>query len=210
VIRVSVVDDHPVFRQGLAHAVEAADDFELVAAVASVEDLVATAEADLVILDLGLPGTHGPDAVRLVCQGGAKVLVVSAGGGQKDVLDAIAAGASGYLTKSAEPDEITSAARVVAGGGTYVSPTLAAYLLRAARADSQSELSQLTAREREILSLVAAGERDADIAEQLYISIRTVRSHLDRIRDKTGRRRRADLTRLALEEGTVEPRGDPG
>ena len=86
-IRVSVVDDHPVFRQGLAHAVEAADDFELVAAVASVEDLVATPEADLVILDLGLPGTHGPDAVRLVCQGGAKVLVVSAGGGQKDVLE---------------------------------------------------------------------------------------------------------------------------
>jgi DNA-binding NarL/FixJ family response regulator len=209
VIRVAVVDDHPVFRQGLAHAVEAADDFELVAAVASVEDLAATGAADLVILDLGLPGTHGPDAVRQVCERGSTVLVVSAGADQKDVLSAMAAGASGYLTKSAEPDEITAAARIVAAGGTYVSSTLAAYLLRAANADNRSGPQALTKREREILALVAAGERDTDIAEQLYISIRTVRSHLDRIRDKTGYRRRADLTRLALQEGVIEPGPDP-
>jgi DNA-binding NarL/FixJ family response regulator len=208
VIRVVVVDDHPVFRQGLAHAVEAAADFELVAAVAGVEDLSPADTAEVVILDLGLPGMHGPDAVRQMRERGATVLVVSAGGEQKDVLDAIAAGASGYLTKSAEPDEITAAARIVAGGGTYISPTLAAYLLRASSAHSPSERQALTGREREILALVAAGERDTDIAEQLYISIRTVRSHLDRIRDKTGYRRRADLTRLALQEGIIESRPD--
>ena len=87
----------------------------------------------------------------------------------------------------------------------YVSPTLAAYLLRAARQDAAPGPNALTDREREILALVAAGERDADIGEQLFISVRTVRSHLDRIRDKTGRRRRADLTRLALEQGIVGP-----
>ena len=203
-IRVAVVDDHPVFRQGLAHAVEAADGLELLFAVASVEDLdAAGAVPDLVILDLGLPGMHGANAVRHVCAKGATVLVVSAEGSQSDVLDAIAAGASGYLTKSAEPDEITSAVHIVANGETYVSPTLASYLLRAARQDPAPGPHALTEREREILALVAAGERDADIAEQLFISVRTVRSHLDRIRDKTGRRRRADLTRLAVEQGIV-------
>jgi DNA-binding NarL/FixJ family response regulator len=206
VIRVGVVDDHPVFRQGLAHAVEGAEGLKLLFAVASVEDLDARDDApDLVILDLGLPGMRGATAVRHVCDRGAKVLVVSAEGSQSDVLDAIAAGASGYLTKSAEPGEITAAVHIVANGETYVSPTLAAYILRAAKQDQASAPHALTAREREILALVAAGERDADIAEQLFISVRTVRSHLDRIRDKTGRRRRADLTRLAVEQGIVPP-----
>jgi DNA-binding NarL/FixJ family response regulator len=205
-IRVGVVDDHPVFRQGLAHAVDGAEGLELLFALASVEDFDSRDEApDLVILDLGLPGMHGADAVRHVCERGAKVLVVSAEGSQTDVLDAIAAGASGYLTKSAEPHEITAAVRIVASGETYVSPTLAAFLLRAAKQDQASGPNALTAREREILALVAAGERDSDIAEQLFISVRTVRSHLDRIRDKTGRRRRADLTRLAVEQGIVSP-----
>lgn len=209
-IRVAVVDDHPVFRQGLAHGVEAADGLELLFAVASVEDFDAQGDVpDLVILDLGLPGMHGAEAVRHVCELGAKVLVVSAEGGQTEVLDAIAAGASGYLTKSSEPDEITVAVRTVAGGETYVSPTLAAFLLQAARQDPAAGPHALTAREREILALVAAGERDADIGEQLFISVRTVRSHLDRIRDKTGRRRRADLTRLAVEEGIVGPERPP-
>ncbi len=125
------------------------------------------------------------------------MLVVSASNGRADVLDAIAAGASGYVTKGAEPSEIVTAVGVVARGGTYVSATLAAYLLRAEIA--------LTGREKEILRLVASGETDQAIAEKLTVSVRTVRSHLDRIRDKTGRRRRADLTRLAYERGIVSP-----
>ncbi|MDQ1478755.1 MAG: two-component system, NarL family, nitrate/nitrite response regulator NarL [Actinomycetota bacterium] len=209
-IRVGVVDDHPVFRQGLAHAVEGAEGLELVFALASVEDFDSRGETpDLVILDLGLPGMHGANAVRHVCERGSKVLVVSAEGSQADVLDAIAACASGYLTKSAEPNEITAAVHIVASGETYVSPTLAACLLRAAKQDQARGSHVLTAREREILALLAAGERDSDIAEQLFISVRTVRSHLDRIRDKTGRRRRADLTRLAVEQGIVPPETPP-
>jgi DNA-binding NarL/FixJ family response regulator len=202
--RVSIIDDHPVFRQGLVHAVEAADALEVISATGFVEEFAATApDVDVVILDLGLPGMSGPDAVGHLSSGGARVLVVSAAATQRDVVDAIGAGACGYLTKGAEPSEITHAVEVVASGDTYVSPTLAAYLLRANRGE-QSSPHALTEREREILGLVASGERDADIAEQLFISIRTVRSHLDRIRDKTGRRRRADLTRLAIEEGIGE------
>ena len=203
-IRVTVVDDHPIFREGLAHSIETAGDLELVAAVDSVESLDAQAiSTDVVVLDLGLPGLRGHRAVSHVREGGPTVLVVSANSSEGDVLDAIAAGASGYLTKSAEPNEILAAVRAVAAGDTYISPTLASYFLRAAQQPNPRRAQLLTSREHEILALVAAGERDADIAEQLYISVRTVRSHLDRIRDKTGRRRRADLTRLALEHGIV-------
>jgi DNA-binding NarL/FixJ family response regulator len=198
-IRVVVVDDHPVFREGLARAVESADELELAYAVGSVEELGGRLPADVVILDLGLPGISGAEAVTQVRATGAVVLVVSADGEQRQVIDAVGAGASGYLTKSARPAEIMDAVRVVAGNGTYISPTLASFLIQAAREPSFT----LTPREREILALIAAGERDVDIAEELYISIRTVRSHIDRIRDKTGRRRRADLTRLALEEGVA-------
>ncbi len=204
VITVAVVDDHPVYRQGLAHAVDASAALNLECAVDSVEELERRGVTpNVVVLDLGLKGVSGADAVRRVCDLGATVLVVSAEGAQKDVVDAIGAGASGYLTKSSEPEEITNAIQVVAAGDTYVSPTLAAFLLRAAKADDRTSPFALSDREREILALVAAGERDADIADQLFISVRTVRSHLDRIRDKTGRRRRADLTRLAVAEGIV-------
>jgi DNA-binding NarL/FixJ family response regulator len=205
-IRVAIVDDHPIFRQGLAHAIEAADDLVLVEAVESFEELARSKSRgiEVAILDLGLPGVGGPDAISQLCSEGIKVLVVSAAGERQDVLDAIAAGASGYLTKSSEPAEITEAVAIVAAGDTYVSPRLASYLLQASRDRIAENRVALTPREREILALVASGERDADIAEELYISVATVRSHLDRIRDKTGQRRRADLTRLALEEGVVK------
>ena len=202
-IRTVVVDDHPVFRQGLVHAVEAADDFELVISAASIEALgpASLSDIDVVILDLGLQGMGGAEGVRYLTKLDFSVLVVSANGKEQDVMEAMASGASGYLTKAAEPEEIINAARVVADGGTYVSPTLAGYLLR--NSSQSSSTLALTEREREILALVAEGERDSDIAMELNISIKTVHSHLDRIRDKTGRRRRADLTRYAIEQGLM-------
>jgi DNA-binding NarL/FixJ family response regulator len=202
-IRVVIIEDHPVFRQGLAQAVESTENMELLFAVSSVEEFdQKVPRPDVAILDLGLPGVRGAAAVDWLASKGIAVLVVSAESKQREVLDAIAAGARGYLTKNAEPDEVVRAVTLIAGGEMYVSPTLASFFIRDARGDPSSALA-LTAREREILSLLASGETDADIAQQLFISVRTVRSHLDRIRDKTGRRRRADLTRLALEKGLV-------
>jgi two-component system, NarL family, nitrate/nitrite response regulator NarL len=197
-ITVAAVEDHPVYRQGLVQAIEAAPEVILVLAARSIQDFETRVPArpDVVLLDLHLPdGMEGVQAVNHLSSRDLAVLVVSASKGATDVLDAIGAGARGYLTKQAEPDEIIRAVRAVAAGGTYVSATLAAYLLKAP--------IQLTEREREILRLVAGGETDQDIAEQLIISVRTVGSHLDRIRDKTGHRRRADLTRLAIERGIV-------
>jgi DNA-binding NarL/FixJ family response regulator len=210
--QVAVIDDHPLYRQGLSLTIEAAAGLELVAAARSIEDFDSRLDCkpDVVLLDLQLPGRKGADGVRHLCARGLAVLVISASGSQDDVLDAIAAGARGYLTKDAEAADIVSAVETIAGGGTYVSPTLASYLLRAARAEASAVPWALTEREREILGLLAAGETDQDIADQLYISVRTVRSHLDRIRDKTGHRRRPDLTRLALEQGIIGPRQQKG
>jgi DNA-binding NarL/FixJ family response regulator len=122
---------------------------------------------------------------------------------QDEVLGAIGAGAKGYLTKDTDGAEIIRAVREVAAGNSYVTPTLASFLLNASLGRSAGPKLVLSAREREVLSLVAAGEKDQDIAELLHISVRTVRSHLDRIRDKTGLRNRAQLTRYAIEQGIV-------
>lgn len=198
-IRVAIVEDHPLFRQGLARAVHQPPDFACAAAVGSLEDLTLDAEtADVVVLDLHLqpPGLSGAPAVHHLIDRGLPVLVVSADIAGDAVLDALEAGASGYVTKQAEPEEVLAAIRKVADGGTYISASLAALLLQATR--DRPRRIELSDREMQILRLLAAGERDQDIARELFITVATVRTHLDRIRDKTGRRR-PDLTRLALE-----------
>jgi DNA-binding NarL/FixJ family response regulator len=198
-IRVAIVEDHPVFRKGLMQVVEDADGLELAGVARSVDefDALLLGGGMIVLLDLQLPGSRleGPDAVDYLVTDGYQVLVVSASEQQVDVVQAIGAGARGYLSKQAEGTEILGAIQAVAQGRTYVSATLAGHLLEAP--------IPITAREREILELVAGGETDQDIAEQLTISVRTVHSHLDRIRDKTGARRRADLTRFAIKRGIV-------
>ena len=205
-IAVTIVDDHPVFRQGLAMAIDEAIDLELVGEAKSIEafDNLETTP-DVVLLDLHLPGIEGAAGVAHVCGHGHRVLVVSAAGTPDDVIDAIAAGAAGYLTKETRAHEITHAVRIVAAGDTYVSPTLASYLLRAEKTTSAYKL---TKRERDVLALVAAGEKDQDIAAQLFIATTTVHSHLERIRDKTGARRRAELTNLAHRLGIAPTNPD--
>jgi DNA-binding NarL/FixJ family response regulator len=198
-IRVAIVEDHPVFRMGLMQVVEAAPGLELAGVARSVDefDALRLGGGAIVLLDLQLEGSRleGADAVAHLVADGYQVLVVSASEQPADVVQAIAAGARGYLSKQAEEIEILGAIQAVIHGRTYVSATLAGYLLQAP--------IPITAREREILELVAGGETDQDIAEQLTISVRTVHSHLDRIRDKTGSRRRADLTRFAIERGII-------
>lgn len=196
-IRVVIIEDHPVTRLGLAQVVARAPGLELVTVASSIEEYEGRSwpDVDVILLDLGLGdvGLEGPAAVRHLRGTGVAVLVVSMYAEEMPVLDAISAGAHGYLTKETEPDEIARAVRAVAKGGTYFSATVAGYLLRTP--------TRLTEREAEILRLVAGGETAGDIARQLFITEKTVNGHLERIRDKTGYRRRADLTRLAYERG---------
>lgn len=198
-IRVSVVEDHPLYRSAVARVLTEAPDIELGAVADSVPRFAAAREpaGSVVVLDLKLRGVTDAAAVQKVVAMGHKVLIVSAHAGQEEVLGAISAGARGYLSKDADGTDILRAVREIAAGNTYVSPALASFLLNSTRGVK----SLLSDRERQVLSLVAAGERDTDIAEAMSISVRTVRSYLERIRDKTGRRRRPELTRLAIEEG---------
>jgi DNA-binding NarL/FixJ family response regulator len=212
-VEVHVVEDHPLYRAALARALNESPGTRVGVTARSVEEFAAyrVPAGAIVILDLKLPGVHDAAAVVGVVGMGHRVLVVSAHAGKDDVLAAIAAGARGYLSKDVDADEIRRAVREIADGNSYVSPTLAGILLDFSRARQGEVRLPLSGRERQVLSLLAAGERDQDIAEALSISIRTVRSHLDRIREKTGRRRRPDLTRLAIEEGIVhEPPRKPG
>ena len=205
VISVIVIEDHPLYRQGLAQTVDDDPGLALLDAAERVErvDPDALSVAQVALLDLNLPGRSGPEAVAWVTERGPAVLVVSASDRASDVLDAIAAGAKGYLTKATKAEEISAAVTTVAAGQTYVSPTLASFLLSAGQ-DTGAARIELTQREKEILALVAQGDRDIDIAKQLFISVATVRSHLDRIRDKTGQRRRPELTRYAIQKGLLK------
>jgi DNA-binding NarL/FixJ family response regulator len=202
-ITVGVVEDHPLYRSALTQLLDAAPGFELDAAAESVARFATRRryQDSVVILDLRLPGVRDSAAVMAVVAMGHKVLVVSAHASQNEVLSAMAAGARGFLPKDVDGDEILRALRQIAAGDSYVSPTLASFLLNAAR--QAGPIMELSGRERQVLSLVASGERDQDIAAQLDISIRTVRSYLDRIRDKTGQRRRSELTRYAIEQGVL-------
>jgi DNA-binding NarL/FixJ family response regulator len=205
-IGVAVIDDHPVFRDGLVQAVASGSEFTVVGGFPDVETYEKTGVcADVILLDYHIPGLMGPAAVRRLTDAGAAVLMVSAEIGREAVLDTLAAGARGYVAKDAEAHEILRAVRTVADKdrpGTYVSATLASYLLDASMSDGADGLA-LTVREQEVLRLLAQGERDQDIAEVLIISVGTVRSHLDHIRTKTGERRRADLTRYAVGQGLL-------
>ena len=199
-IPVGVVEDHPLYRAALIRLLADAPDIELDGVAESVTQFAARRQrrGGVVVLDLHPRAISGAAAVHAVTGMGHRVLVLSAHASQSDVLGALAAGARGYLCKDSDAEEILRAVREIATGNSFVSPTLASFVLRDRRAAPVIELS---IRERQVLSLVAAGERDQDIAVAMQITIRTVRSYLDRIRDKTGRRRRPELTRFAIEEG---------
>jgi DNA-binding NarL/FixJ family response regulator len=205
-IRVGVIEDHPLYRDAVERLLTEANGVELDTVAGSVAQFAARKRSDssgVVLLDLRLPGLQGAPAIMEVVSMGFRVLVLSAHSERSEVLGAMAAGASGYLSKDCDADEILHAVRVVADGNTYMSPMLASHVLDAFADRNSGPTIELSTRERQVLSLVAAGERDQDIAQTLEISIRTVRSYLDRIRDKTGQRRRPELTRYAIEMGVT-------
>ncbi|WP_235998747.1 LuxR C-terminal-related transcriptional regulator [Qaidamihabitans albus] len=207
-VTVGVIEDHPLYRAAVARVLAEADDIELGAVAESVDEFATLAQppGGVVVLDLKLRGVTDAAAVLRVAGMGHKVLVVSAHAGRAEVLGAISAGARGYLSKDADGDDILRAVREIAADRSYVSPVLASFVLDDDRERFAEPQATLSEREREVLAHVAAGERDQDIADMMAISVRTVRSYLDRIRDKTGRRRRPELTRLAIEQGIALPR----
>jgi DNA-binding NarL/FixJ family response regulator len=205
-VRVAVIEDHPLYRVSVERVLAEADFVELGAVVDSVARFHVHRQppGSVVLLDLGLPGVAGAAAVLEVCELGHHVLVVSAQAEPEVVLGAIAAGARGFLSKDVDADELLIAIKTVAGGGAYVSAVVAGMIMKDnADRPAVSAEAELSPREEQVLRLVAAGERDVDIALILGIGVRTVRGYLDRIRDKTGERRRPGLVKEAIRRGLI-------
>jgi DNA-binding NarL/FixJ family response regulator len=207
-VPIAVVDDHPLYRSAVVAAFEGVEDIAVVLECDSVEELeerldTGSHDARVVLLDLSLPGRSGAEAVRAVMSRGLSVLVLTGATARAQLVDVLDGGALGYLTKAARSEEIIHATRTVAAGHGYMAQSVAS-MLRETMRNLGPDLGDITAREREVLRLLASGKTDRMIAEELTISPATVRSHLDRIRSKTGRRRRADLTRLAVQAGLAD------
>ena len=215
-LRVLVVDDHPIWREGVARSLAEAG-YEVAGTAgdgAQAVRIAAAVRPDVVLLDLHLPDTGGAEVTRhlLAAQPSARVLVLSASGERQDVLDAITAGAAGYLVKSAELSELVSAVRAVADGQAVFTPGLAGLVLGEFRRLAAGSAGagtggrppaapELTARETEILRLVAKGLTYPQIAQRLTLSVRTVQNHVQNTLTKLQLHNKAQLVRYALEQG---------
>jgi DNA-binding NarL/FixJ family response regulator len=207
VIRILVVDDHPIVRDGLVAVLEDRPDFQVAGAAGSVEEAVAMAERldpDLVLLDLELPDRDGVEAIpELTAKApNTRVLVFTAYDNDEHVFGAIKAGAKGYLLKGATGDEIARAIRIVHGGGSHLEPRVAAKVLAEVGSPQRSK-SRLSGREREVLRLVANGLANKQIAASLGITERTVKFHVTSILNKLGADNRAQAAALAVQQGLL-------
>jgi DNA-binding NarL/FixJ family response regulator len=213
-LRILVVDDHPMWRDAAARTLSEAG-YSVVGTASDGAQALRVAAAtrpDVVLLDLNLPDSSGAEvtAKLLAALPALRVLMLSASGERQDVLDAVTAGASGYLTKSAEASELIDAVRSTARGQAVFTPGLAGLVLGEYRRLAQAEgirpgdepaTPELTEREREVLRLVATGMTYPQIAERLTLSPRTVQNHVQNTLSKLQLHNKAQLVRYALEKG---------
>ena len=197
-IRVLVVDDHKVVRSGLEQLLATTDDIELVGTASNGYEAIAAVERlhpDVVLMDLSMPELDGIEATRRISaeHPASRVLVLTSFSDQSRILEALSAGADGYLLKHAEPDDIADGIRAVHAGGSPLDPKAARALVESRR--SGRDTPQLTDREREVLLLVRDGLANKQIARRLGIAERTVKAHLTSVFQRLGV---ADRTQAAL------------
>jgi DNA-binding NarL/FixJ family response regulator len=207
-IRVMVVDDHPVWRDGIRADLERGGDAVVVAEAGDGgEAIVKAREAmpEVVVMDLNLPTVSGVEATRRIVEDSphAKVIILSASGEEPDVMEAVKAGACGYLLKSTESSDVIDAIRRVCAGDSVFSPSLAGLVLQEFRRLAKRDPSEpgLTARENEVLVLVAKGYTYREIAERLFLSVKTVQNHVQNILAKLQLHKRYELMRYAIQRG---------
>jgi DNA-binding NarL/FixJ family response regulator len=193
-MRIAIVDDHPIVREGLVVALTQRG-FVIAGAFASAEELLAARiDAEVVLLDLELPGMSGVDALARIDK---PVLILTAYANDEQIDAVLRGGARGYLLKGASLDEIERAIRAAARGETWLDPRIAARLI------ALSHAPRLSAREREVLRHIAAGLSNKEIATELEIAERTVKFHVTSILDKLGAENRAQAVALGRERGIV-------
>ena len=214
-IRVLVADDHAVVREGIRHVLSATHGFDVVAEASSGAEavkLTAESEPNVVLLDVSMPGGTGLEVIAEVQRASpqARVLILSVHDEAEYVLQAVRAGAHGYLRKDSSPNELRDAVRAVDRGESFFSPAMAGRLTDALRVESDrmsrvSKLALLTGREREVLEGIANGETNKEIAARYGISPRTIETHRESLMRKLEIHNVAGLTRFAVEEGLVAP-----
>jgi DNA-binding NarL/FixJ family response regulator len=208
--RVVVADDHAVVRHGVRGILSAQPDFEVVAEAADGPDAVRAArraDAGLVVMDVSMPRMTGLQAARQIARHApqTRVLMLSIHDNEQYFLEALAAGASGYVLKSAVDRELVAACRATMRGEPFIYPAAAAALIRDYLARGDASASLLTEREEQVLKLIAEAQTNQQIAEQLVISPKTVDRHRTNILRKLGMHDRVELTRYAIRRGLVEP-----
>lgn len=209
-VRVVLADDHRVVRAGLRLLLDREPGIEVVAEAGTVPDaaeITAGAKPDVLVLDLNMPGGRTSTSLELLPGLAASapdtaVVVLTMQDDPGMAREALAAGARGYVLKEAAGAELVTAIRAAARGGSYLNPRLGALVAGSSRDDSGTDV--LTLRERDVLRLIGLGHTNTEIAEQLFLSVRTIEAHRAQIQRKLDVSTRAELVRFALDNGLLE------
>jgi two-component system response regulator NreC len=207
-VSIVIADDHAVVRSGLRMLLNSESGFEVVAEAGDVEETrtaVAEHSPTILVLDLHMPGDSSLSAMPALREAApdTQIVILTMQNDPAFAREALAGGARGYVLKEAADMELVTAIRTVAGGGTYLQPELGARLAAVDTKSPGGSGRELTPRELEILKLIALGHTNAEIAESLYLSIRTVETHRSNIHAKLGMSRRADLVKYALKRRLI-------
>ncbi len=213
-IRIMLVDDHPIVREGLSSLMRPEADFEVVGEADNGRDAVRLAQKlmpDVVVMDIGMPDLNGVDATRRIrdTAPGVKVIALSMHRERSFVAEILKAGASGYVQKGCTFEELSAALRAVAAGHFYLSPSVTDVMMSALLGETGDGAASLpsvsTTREREVMQLLAEGHSAKQLGAKLGISLKTVYAHRQHIMRKLGVDGTVDLVKIAIGEGLVEP-----
>ena len=212
-MRVLIVDDHGIVRAGICSLLEGQEDIEVVGEAAGGEEAIEKArelKPDLVLMDIAMPGMNGIEATRHIKQDvpSTTVLVLSMHDDEEFFFPVLRAGASGYVLKEAEPQELLYAIRTVLQGHIFLAPAVATALLEgfitAGSENPEESYDSLTKREKEVLRLAADGKTNREMAESLFLSSRTVEKYRQAVMHKLGLSKREELTKYAIRRGLID------
>ncbi len=208
-LRVLLADDHPIVRQGLRGVLERSG-FEVVAEASDGLEAVRVAGElgpDVAILDIAMPGMNGVEAAREILKVAprTKIILLTMHREDQYVVEALRAGISGYVLKTQSATDLTQAIQEVSRGGTYLSPGISHAVVHALRSKADAPSDPLTARERQVLKLIAEGKATKEVAQLLGISVKTAESHRSRIMEKLDVHETASLVRYAVRQGLIQP-----
>lgn len=212
--RVLLADDHALVRSGISVLVQRLEDFEVVGETGDGREALALIDKlrpDIVLMDISMPELNGLEAAAQLAKAfsGIRVIILSMHANEEYVLQALRAGAAGYLLKDAGPVELELALKVVAAGGTYLTPGISRHLVadyvRRAAGDSPAPLDRLTPRQREVLQLIAEGHSTKAIAGKLGLSVKTAETHRAQLMERLDIHDVAGLVRYAIRIGLIEP-----